>query len=333
VINARYFDGKTSRLHQVQLHVENGTAYVTGDVSREIPIDQLRVSEKSRYAARLVTFPDGAYLECHDHAEFNELLRATGFQDSAVVRLQQSWRGVIGAALAIILALILSYLYLLPLFAKVLANNMPASAEMAISSGALEFLDKNFFTPSKLPLERQRRIQTRFSQLTAVEGSELPITLVFRSSKIGANAFALPSRQIVLTDDIVTVLNDDELMAVLGHELGHIMEHHFMRRLIQTSVVAVGTSLLFGDVSSVVAAAPTLLLDLKYSRDAERDADDYAIGFLRKNGMATENLARVFEKLEKQHKGSNPVPYLSTHPLTEERLEHIRKVEVSTDTH
>jgi len=333
VIEARYFDGKTSRLHHVQLFVDNGIAYVTGDLSRDIPISALRVSERTRHAARRVTFPDGAYLECSDHDGINILLRTTGFTDSLVVRVQHNWRAVAATAVLIIALLVLSYLFLLPRAARVIANNLPAGVELAVGNGALDFLDKQIFEPSKLTLETQGDIRTRFSELYPLRDNDTPIELVFRNSKVGANAFALPSRQIVLTDQLVRLLdNDDELMAVLGHELGHIVEHHFTRRLIQSSTVAIGASLLFGDVSNIIAGVPTVLLDLKYSRDAERDADRFAMIILKSHGIPVSTLAHVFEKLQQQYKGSEPVPYLSSHPLTEERLEQIRQAGLASES-
>jgi len=333
VIEARYFDGRTSRLHHVQLYVENGIACVVGDVNREISVAELRVSERTRHAARVVTFPDGAYLECTDHERFNAVLSATGFTDSIVVRLQHNWRAVAASASLLVALLVLGYLFVLPWVARVIADNLPAGVELAIGNGALDFLDKQVFEPSKLTLEKQQDIRSRFNQLYPLRYDELPIELVFRSSKAGANAFALPSRQIVLTDELVKLLdNDEELMAVLGHELGHIIEHHFTRRLIQSSTVAIGVSFLFGDVSNIIAGVPTVLLDLKYSRDAERDADQFALFILKNNGIPVTKLADVFTKLQRQFKGSEPVPYLSSHPLTEERLEQIRQADKASDS-
>ncbi|PRC94860.1 M48 family metallopeptidase [Solimicrobium silvestre] len=328
MISARYFDGKTSRLHHVHLSVENNIARITGDIVREATIQDLRVSERTTHAARRVTFPDGAYLETFDHEAFNAMLSASGYQDSWVVRLQQNWRATIAAALFTIVLLLLTYLYALPSAAKYIANNLPDSVEQTMGKEALSFLDARTFSASKLPLEQQEKINSRFQQLCLAQDSSSPVELVFRSSKIGPNAFALPSRQIVLTDEIVTLLdNDDELMSILSHELGHLHEHHFTRRLIQSSVIAAGATLLFGDVSAVIAGVPTLLLDLKYSRDVERDADDYAVALLKKNNIAVENFAQAFEKMDKLSKGMEPIPYMSTHPITKERIKRVRQAE------
>ena len=81
-------------------------------------------------------------------------------------------------------------------------------------------------------------------------------------------------------------------------------------------------TLLFGDVSAVIANIPTLMLDMKYSRDAETEADDYAMQMLDANGIAREHLAAAFEKLEALSPGVSP--YISSHPSGSERVMRIR---------
>jgi len=321
-VPARYFDGHTSRLYQVTLTVSDGVAVLVGDIERHCPLDQLRVSERSSHAVRKVSFPDGAYLEIADQAAFNHLLHDTGHRDSWVVRLQQSWRGAVLATVATIVALWLSYLYLLPLVAKGVAYAIPQSVERQLGQGVLDMLDRHVFAPSELDGARQQALRARFARLS-VPGDDMPEhRIVFRKSRIGPNAFALPSGDIVLTDEMVALMPDDDaVMGVLAHELGHLQKRHLTRRIIQTSAVGAGAALLFGDVSTVVAALPPLLLDLKYSRDVEREADDYAIAMLRQNGIALEHLAQVFVALGKL--GDAP-PYLSSHPASAERIARIR---------
>ena len=321
-VPARYFDGQTSRLYQVTLTVSDGVALLAGDIERSCPLDQLHVSERSSHAVRKVSFPDGAYLEIADQAAFNLLLHDTGHRDGWVVRLQQSWRGAVFATLATIVALWLSYLYLLPLVAKGVAYAVPQSVERQLGQGVLDMLDRHVFAPSELDGARQQALRARFARLTVPDDGMPEHRIVFRKSKIGPNAFALPSGDIVLTDEMVALMPDDDaVMGVLAHELGHLQKRHLTRRIIQASAVGAGAALLFGDVSTVVAALPPMLLDLKYSRDVEREADDYAIAMLRQNGIALEHLAQVFVALGKL--GDAP-PYLSSHPASAERIARIR---------
>ncbi len=322
-IPAIYFDGKTSRRFAVELAVTAGTAFVTGDIQRDCPIDELRVSERVRNAARKVTFPDGAYLEVSDNAELNQLLAETGYRDSLVVSLQQSWRGTLLACAATIAVLILGYLHGLPAASEAIAKTLPEQAERLIGRETLGFMDRGIMSPTQLPEARRNAIITQFNALVPPKEGVPTYEIIFRKSRIGPNAFALPSGQIVITDQIVQLVgSDDAIIAILAHELGHLHERHMMRRVIQSSAIGAAALALFGDASSIVAGIPTIMLDLKYSRDAEREADDYAIAMLKANGIALSNLALLFEKISEESDGSTP--YLSSHPPAAERIERIR---------
>jgi Zn-dependent protease with chaperone function len=326
-IAALYFDGKSSRQYRVLLSVQDQTAQLTGDVERTCPLAQLRVSERFRHASRKVTFPDGAYLEIApaDNPRFNALLDATQFYESPVVRAQHNWRLAAGALAAVMLLLALAYFYILPAASKIIADHLPASAERSIGIGALALLDKHVLQPSALPLSRQQAIIHRFTALSPPQhtGAVTGYKILFRKTLTGPNAFTLPSGEIILTDSLVTLLGDDDaIMGVLAHELGHVHEHHLMRRLIQGSVTGAAATLLFGDVSIAAANVSTLLLDMHYSRQAEREADDYAIAMFKANGIPLSKLADVFEKLG--HAGAEPIPYLASHPSSSERIARIR---------
>jgi len=206
-----------------------------------------------------------------------------------------------------------------------IARSLPPSVEQRIGAGTLKFLDTHILSPTRLTFSRREAITARFRALTAEVEGVPHYELIFRKSRIGPNALALPSGQIVLTDDIVQLLDDDDaIMGVLAHELGHVHEHHFMRRLIQSSAIGALATALFGDVSSVIANIPTVLLDLKYSRDVEREADDYALALFKANGISREKLAYVFRKLgEKEVAGGDIPAYLSSPPANAERINRI----------
>lgn len=320
-----YYDGRTSRRHAVSIMISGGVLYMRGDAIRHCPLADMEISEKSVHAARKFGFPDGGYVEMDDAASANALLAAAGHTDSLVERLQQSWGNALMALFATVGVLVLSYLYLIPATAYVAAKSMPASVERSLGDGVLTFLDKHMLKPTRLSAQRQEEIVNAFKTLKAPAEGAPEYTILFRDSRIGPNALALPAGYIILTDDMVKLVDSDqELMGVLGHELGHLHERHITQRIIQSSAIGAATTLLFGDVSAVMANIPTAMLDMKYSRDVETDADDYAVAMMKTNGISPEQLARVFEKMSKMDE--EHMPYLSSHPIPKERVARIRKL-------
>ena len=321
---AAYFDGITSRRHRVTLQVDNGIASIHGDVERQCPLAGLRVSEASRHGARIVTFPDGAYLEIEDRMAFAALLARTGHRGTLVARLQQSWRATLLAAAGMTIIMLLLWRFALPLLADAVAAAVPASVEQALGQRVLEQLDERMFAPSTLNEAEQQRIAAQFTRLAATLEGAQHYRLLFRKSRIGPNALALPSGQIVLTDELARLLGDDDeaLMGVLAHELGHLQRRHLMRRVVHGAATGAATMALFGDASAMLATVPALLLDLKYSRDAELEADDFAATLMAAAGLDRARLALALERLAGD--GEQAHAYLSSHPATAERVARLR---------
>jgi Zn-dependent protease with chaperone function len=152
---------------------------------------------------------------------------------------------------------------------------------------------------------------------------------------MGPNAFALPDGQIVLLDELIELLDDEEVLAVLAHEFGHVSHRHGIRQLIQSSVVAAVVTAWLGDISFIAASLGTVLLDSGYSREMEFDADRYAAEMLTHQGASPDFLAGALEKLETAHRGKTSTPdtedgkgskdWISTHPNTSERVRRLRK--------
>lgn len=325
-ITAAYFDGETSRHCVVEVAHRNGMIELSGDMRRAFALREVRVLERATSRTRKVAFPDGAVLEVFDSPKFEAILTKMGYRDPAAIKMHHSWKLSLAAIVTLAFVMIPGYLYGLPAAANAVARRMPEGTQYSVGKRALDFLDKRAFSPSELPVERQLAIVNRFQSLKHPRQDVPKYEILFRKSRIGPNAFALPSGDIVMTDELVGLLGDDDaVMGVLAHELGHLQERHMLRRVIQGSVVGLVTLVLFGDASSVVSAAPTAMLDMKYSRDAEREADDYAIAMMQANDISLDGLKLTFDKLGK--KSPQMSSYLSTHPATAERLERIALAE------
>lgn len=330
---ARYFDGRSSRPHEVVATVEGSALRLLGtELDRSFPLTDARVSERLARAPRLITFGDGSYCEVSDHATLDAVLAATGFQDSLVVRLQQRWRYALGAVIGTVAAVALGYFYGLPWAAHLIADQVPAEVEARIGRDAVAWIDKNFFEPTQLPEAQRAHLTERFAEIAPQDAREYRIE--FRKSKIGPNALAFPGGMIVMTDELVALSPGDEaLLGVLAHELGHIQQRHLLRRLISSTVTGAVATLLAGDASGIATALPATLADLSYSRDMEREADDYAVERLQAVGLPVTPLADLLERMEAAHAARAKDRggrvrldgYLSTHPDTGERVKKLRE--------
>ena len=200
-------------------------------------------------------------------------------------------------------------------------------------------LDRGLFRPSGLPQWRQDEVQVLFGGILLAMGQDgRDYRLVFRESPaLGANALALPGGTVVVTDDFMALLDQDQqLLAVLAHEIGHIRHRHALRQILQNSSVGLLIATLTGDLfsaSSMAAALPTMLIDAKFSRDMEREADDVAIDYLQQEGIPLQHFATILEQLQLSVAGSMPaqnhkpaaLDYLSSHPATAERLARLKQ--------
>jgi Zn-dependent protease with chaperone function len=291
------------------------------------PLDSLRIGERVGGARRFIELADGASLEVIDNEAFDALLEAAGHRtpEHRVGRLERYWRHALGAAVAVV---VLSYAFLrlgAPLLASHAVSLLPPSIDARVGAGSLELLDESLLEPSSLPASRQARLQRMFAEVA--EGRAPPgVTLRLElrgGGKIGANALALPSGTIVLTDELEALArHDDELRAVFAHEIGHVVGRHAMRKLLQQSTTALLAATLLGDVGSatvLVSAAPAVLVDAAYSRDFEREADALALRWMAEDGIPGRRLGDLLTRLAKQHGGGRG-GYLSTHPDLEERV-------------
>jgi predicted Zn-dependent protease len=214
-----------------------------------------------------------------------------------------------------------------PAVVEEVAQRIPVETEAVLGRQTLESMDEHIFKPSTLSAARQDALRGKLERMA---GSAVAYRLEFRASPVlGANALALPSGIVVMTDELVRKSkNDQEVLGVLAHELGHVRHRHTMRRLLEGSAIALILAAITGDVASatsLAAAAPTVLLQLKYSRDAEREADRYAIDLMRKAGYDPRHFTALLGRIEPPKRVRAFVPsFLSSHPATEERLALVR---------
>jgi predicted Zn-dependent protease len=145
------------------------------------------------------------------------------------------------------------------------------------------------------------------------------------------NAFALPGGSIFVSRGLLGHLRSEaELVAVLGHEIGHVTAQHAVHRISQQQLLMGGVVLgaVFSRRMAKAAGWVELgleLLFLKYSRDDERQADQLGLRYLERSGYDPSAAAQVFDVLSaiaRDNPSSLPT-WLSTHPAPEERRKRL----------
>jgi Zn-dependent protease with chaperone function len=299
---------------------------VLGDgVERREPMGAVTISDAVGTAPRFVRFADGAVCEIADPAFAGMVAR------SRVAQWEQS-SGAIAAAVVFLAAVIgLGIQFGLPAMANSAADRLPPDALDTLSRQVLRALDHTVFQPTGLPGRRHAALLNGFDALRLPSGDRTRLRLEFRKSDaIGANALALPSGTIVVTDELVALTDRDvEVLAVVAHEVGHVEKRHGLRKIVQSSIATVLLTWYLGDVNVLAAAAPTALLRAKYSRDLEREADAYAAEVFALNGLSIGALADMLERLDATRATPAGRPaggpgYLSSHPSTAERTAWLR---------
>ncbi len=145
------------------------------------------------------------------------------------------------------------------------------------------------------------------------------------------NAFAIPGAVVFVHSGALDQIQSlAELLALLGHENGHVIERHAIRSLVRSVGLYAIVGFLVGDVgaiSAVVFENAQTIQNLSYSRDFERDADAAAFEFLCINGANTAGITDLMKRmLSKEKKGRGSPVFLKSHPPTEERLEEAKKI-------
>jgi Zn-dependent protease with chaperone function len=332
MLQANYFDGRSTRVRIVDLSLAGGDLVIAGDdIHLRVPFAQVTVDERLGRAPRRLRFKDGTFCEVRDLDALDTLLSSTGHRDGWVDRMQRHVQFVLFSLAACVALVLVAYKWGLPWAAAKGAHNLPPAIGKTLSVQTLKLLDGKILMPSKIAEDRRRALNAKFHALRLPEGGTPDSELLFRNSpQLGANAFTLPDGTIIVLDDLLTSIGGDpQTLAVFAHELGHAHGRHGLQLLLQSSAVGAFWTLYIGDISSLLAAAPAAIVQARYSQDLERQADDYGAELLMHNGMSPALLADALEKLAASHSGASKGGYLSSHPSTDERMRRLRQLGVA----
>ncbi|KQN60867.1 peptidase M48 [Serratia sp. Leaf51] len=330
--------GRAAR-EAARLFLEEGQQLTldTPESQTRFSLRDIDVSDALGTIPLFLTFPDGSRFVPSGDAAFRHWLsqhRKPGW----VYRMESHKRGVILALLSTCL-LIIFYVYgLLPWASHAIALRIPTTIEQNLGRHTMTLLKASDFQASALPDVRQNALQALFRQVTppSLRDDRTPVSLKLMNIPDTANAFMLADGTLILSDKLVKLSpGDDALAAVMLHEMAHHAYRHPMRMLVRSSLVSLTLLWMTGDVSGIgdtLLQTASLANELQFSRSMEREADDWAIAEMKREGRSLAQMAQIYMLLsaqaqnEKIHDSTLP-DWLSTHPAMQSRIEHIREAD------
>jgi predicted Zn-dependent protease len=146
------------------------------------------------------------------------------------------------------------------------------------------------------------------------------------------NAFVLPGRQVGFYSGLMNLAdNDDQIAAVMGHEVGHVTGRHSAERYSQQIAAGIGLTaagIALGDdnkeLAAILGAGVTFGIILPYSRKHELEADKIGVDYMARAGYDPMQAVAFWDKMNAGG-GSRPPEFLSTHPSPETRMRELRE--------
>ncbi|CAE7161913.1 yjgN [Symbiodinium microadriaticum] len=338
----KLYDGQSSRSHDVDIEFgENGRLKIFGYGIAPVHPDDVSVSERIGDSARYLTLSGGIIVESNANEEIDQWLECWQPQKStAVFKLESNKKAIVVALLAFVMFIYVTVTEGIPAASSLITRNLPTAVDNQLGEEVLDQLDGLVFSPTRIDSARQQELRALFA--TLLPDASRNYQLEFRASELlGANAIALPNAQIILTDDLVALAqNTDMIAAILLHEIGHVVERHAMRGVISQAGLTMLLFGLTGDVASsagvLIVLLPEFLLQSGYSRELEWEADTYALEEMLARGMDTNAFADMMARLvtdgleeeavaqDGEVEAESFLDYFSSHPPSIERINRFR---------
>jgi Zn-dependent protease with chaperone function len=325
---AIYFDGATNRRHIVALHFgpalelsEDGVAVASW------AYDDLRAVDGGPGTLRLkcISALPLARLEVPDPAAQAEI--------SARARFLQVERGgsaqtgrVVGWSLAAVTSIVLVVIFGVPFVAERLTPLVPLSFERRLGGMADNQVRAIFGGRTCANADGVAAFAKLVETLRQAGHVDMPLQTEVLASSV-PNAFALPGGRIYLLNGLLQKADSaDEIAGVIAHEVGHVSHRDQTRLMLQRGGTSFLIGLLFGDVTGSSAAifVTRSLFDASYTREAEHEADAFAIETMHTLGRSPAPMGELLFRVTGAQ-GNHTIGILASHPLTEERRELMRQ--------
>ena len=274
------------------------------------------------------TFPDGWLFVAQPCDELTAFLKQHG-QHDWMSKLEKNVSAILICCIAILALTIGTFTHGIPWLTDKVVVYLPDSVSKIVEERVLVSFDEQLFEPSELTLSRQAAIRQRFEGHLRELGIDGEVRLLFRSSELGANAFALSHNTIIVLDDLVQLTKtQQQLDSILMHELGHIEQQHVMKTIVRSSLLSLSVAILTGESSGVIdnlAGIGVFVANNGQSQHAEREADRFASDSMWQIHGTNQPMIEMFELLQESSDYEAEIPaWLSSHPELSERIDSLK---------
>lgn len=256
---------------------------------------------------------------------------------SGMTKIQTMMRG----AMTVLFCLVLSTTAPAQNWGKVITGIWKAHQAMSITdeelakmvSEEVAYMDKQnkVLDESNAYTKRLKRVMNGIEN---VDGLQLNFK-VYKTSEL--NAFACRDGSVRVFSALMDLLNDDELLGVLGHEIGHVAMKHSkkawksaMMRSAASDAIGVFSDTWSTLSDSFLGSVSSAVLSAAHSKVHETEADDYGYDFLKQHGKNPQAMIKMLEKLKKMSKQNNSryakwLKLFASHPDYDSRINHLKE--------
>ncbi len=236
---------------------------------------------------------------------------------------------VLGFSVVLLAGIVFLYMNVIaPVIAVTAVNLVPKAAEIKLG----EKMSEPLFASLNIDSAKSAELNLFFEEVGFE--SDYPVELFVCEDDV-VNAFAIPGGKIVIYQGILDAFQSwEELAAVLGHELAHVEKRHSLKQMSRNLSTYLVFSIMTSDASGVTAVFlenAFTLQDMSNSRNMETEADEIGLQYLKDHSINPQGMVDLFKALqaERSDLGENIeqlTKIMSTHPLTEDRINHAEEL-------
>ncbi|MBE9528773.1 MAG: M48 family metallopeptidase [Proteobacteria bacterium] len=329
---ARYYDGLSAASHAAEVTLgPSSLTFKTEGVSHSWPYKEISQT-LGHYPGEPVRLERGTEAISVDDPAFRETLKKTS-KTSFKRRPLAGRRLLFWLPILLIIGLgstAALYFKGIPAASSYVADFIPPSLEIKLGHTTEKSLLAAFDEYENAEMsEAVRVIVERLMVGVGETPYELNVKIVDAPVK---NAFALPGGRILLFKGLIeSTETPEELAGVLAHEMVHVLKRHSTKGMLRQLSTYMLFSFMTGDVNTIASIAQNLG-NMRYSREFETEADIVGTQLLIASGIDPAGLRDFFGKLSEDginNETPGPFSYLSTHPVSEQRVDSIAAEEES----